>query len=80
MRGGVNGSSRLLVLMVVLLVLLLLLELLELPLFGFAYGLMVVRLLDTLVDTLVLSLDATDVDVDVVPVPVPVPVSFPVRD
>ena len=76
MRGGVNGSSRLLVLMVVLLVLLLLLELLELPLFGFAYGLMVVRLLDTLV----LSLDATDVDVDVVPVPAPVPVSFPVRD
>ena len=77
MRGGVNGSSRLLVLMVVLLVLLLLLELLlELPLFGFAYGLMVVRLLDTLV----VSLDATDVDVDVVPVPAPVPVSFPVRD
>ena len=46
--------------------------------FGFTYGLMVVRLVDTLVDALVESLDATDVDV--IPVPVPVQGSFPVRD
>ena len=72
MRGGVNGSSRLLVLMV--LVLLMLVLMLPLFLFGLAYGLMVVRLLDALVESW--QLDATDVDVDVdvdvIPIPVPV--------
>ena len=74
MRGGVNGSSRLLVLMVLVLLMLVLMLVLPLFLFGLAYGLMVVRLLDALVESW--QLDATDVDVDVdvdvIPIPVPV--------